>query len=216
MIVEFNIGRDKLRYIAATMVELEDVVASPTHGTIVAHDTMSTRRFACTVPTGEGKDVGIDPSSVLKVSRRVRGEASVSIGPEKITIKSGHTTYKLRAQVPPRYMVEPDTSGVGKVALPAAEMVTMLGDVRAAGVGVVVIMIDDGKAVFRGDGATDCRITAEGAEVSGKGYSRLDLDLLLPCVPALKECQATISLAPKGPTMMMFGDDMVYHQAQRL
>lgn len=215
--MDFKIGRDQLRYIASTLAELGEVVISPTRKALVAHDTMSARRFAYTLPAGgKGEDIGVDPSLVMRVARRVRDEARVSVARGEIGVKTGNVAYKLRPMVAPAYMDEPATNGMGEVTLPAEELKAALDDVNATGVTTVVILIDGKEAVFRGDGPTDCRIAVPNAKVTGKGYSRLDLGLLLPCVPIIKDCAAAITLAPKGPTKILFGADMVYHQAQRL
>ena len=213
--MDFEIDRDRLRYIATMMAELGEVVISPSRKELLAYDGASTRRFTYAIPASKGDDIGIDPVTISKVARRVRGTASMVLDAKQVAIKTGNTTYKLRLMVPPTYMAKPKSTSMGEVVLSAADLGVALKDVAATGIDTVVITIDKDAVVFRGDGPTDCRITVPGAKVSGRGYSRLDLTLLTPCVPALKDCTATITLAPKGPTVIRYGDDMVYHQAQR-
>lgn len=217
--MEFTIGRGHLRHIAAALTELDEVIVSPSRGSIVAYDTAHTRRISYTpegIKSEDGHDRGLDAAAISKVAKRVRGEARVSLTGEYLVAESGNTTYKIRLLMPAAYMEEPKTTCTGKVSLPGSDLSVALKDVQAGGAAAVVIAVDEGTAMFRGEGDTDCWITAPDAETEGRGYSRLDLGLLLPCVPNDPDCVVTVTLSPKGPTTMQFGDDLLYHQGARL
>lgn len=216
--MEFRIGRNDLRRIAAALAELDEAMACPSRNSIVAYDAAHTRRIQYTTKceAGDGSDRGLDAAAISKVVRRVRGEARVSLSEEHLVVESGNATYKMRLLVPAAYMEEPKTAGTGKVSLPGSDLSAVLKDVQAAGAAAVVIAIDEGTAMFQGDGDTGCWIAAPDAETEGRGYSRLDLDLLMPCVPNDPDCTVAITLSPKGPTAMRFGDDLLYHQGARL
>ena len=217
--MEFEADRGELLYVARALAELGEVVASPGRHTITAYDIAHTRRVAYAPPGaggGDGRDVGLDAAALLKVARRVRDGAHITVTPERLVIRSGGTTYKLRTLEPAPYMYEPEAGGSGRVAMPAADLRAALEDVGAAGSTSVIIAIRDGEAVFRGDDDAGCWIGAPAATTDGIGYSRLDLGLLLPWVPNAAGLMVDISLAPKGPTAMRFGDSLTYHQAARL
>ena len=165
------------------------------------------RRIAYT-PAGLDGD-GPDPDIIRKNAKRARGEVRMSVTKTGVVVLSGGTRFKLRPMLPPTYMDEPAAVGTGEVTIPADELCAALEDVRASS---VAIAVDKGDALFRGEGASDCRITVNASASSGMGYSRLDLDLLLPCMRGLDGRAATISLSPKGATAMRFGDDLLYHQ----
>ena len=213
------LGRGELQYLAGVLAELDEVTASPGRITITAYDYTHMRRISYTPLGGyggEGPDVGLDGAALYRIARRVRGEAHVSVTPERLVVKSDGMTFRLRLLEAAGYMDEPAASHIGEVSIPVADLRLALQDVRAAGTSSVVIVIDGGDVIFRGEGASDCRIGVPAAEATGVGYSRLDLDMLMPCIPNLDGRTATILLAPKGPTLMRFGDDLTYHQAPRL
>lgn len=217
--MEFKIGQNELRYVAGALAELGEMIISPSGNSIIAFDYSHTRRIAYTPPDGEvgtGRDVAVDAATISKVAKRVRGEARVSVGREHLVLETDSTDYKLRLMVAASSLGEPKMSGTGEVSMQAADLHATLEDVRAAGVDVVVIAADKGEALFSGEGASDCWITAPDATATGIGYSKLDLGLLLPCIPKMKDCMATITLSPKGPTAIRFGDNILFHQGGHL
>lgn len=214
--MEFTIGRDSLRRIAAALAalaELDGVMACPSRNPIVAYDAAHTRRISY-IPKG-GDDEGgrgLDAAAVSKVAGRVRDEARVPLTGERLVAESGNATCRTRLLVPATYTEEPKTAGTGKVILPGSDLSAALKDVQASGAAAVVIAIDGGAAMLQGDGDADCCIAMPDAE--GRGYSRLALPP--PCVPNDPDCTVAIALSPKGPTAMRFGDDLSYHQGARL
>ena len=213
--MRFCMDRSSLMYLAGTMAELGEVVASPRRNTITAYDMMRTRRLSYR-PPGEadpyGRDVGLDALTLQKIARRVRGEASVTLAPDGLVV-AADCIYKLRLLHSPGYLEEPSASHTGEAAMPAAGLREALEDARAAGATSVVVTADRGAVLLRGEGAADCCISIHGSRSTGTGYSRLDNTLLLPCVPDSGGC--TLSLAPGGPTAMRFGG-VTYHQGARI
>lgn len=217
--MEFKIGHDELRYVAGVMAELGEVVISPTRNSITASDYNKVRRIEYKLPDApaeDGQDISVDIAAVAKVARRIRGEVSISLTQERFVVGTESTNYRLRLMIAPEYFGEPVTEGTGKVIMPATELRAVLGDVEATDAKTVIIAVDDGAAQFNGEGASDCWITADGAEATGIGYSKLDLELLLPCIPKIKDCMAAIDLSPKGATAIKFGDNILFHQGGRL
>ena len=204
------VGRGDLRGIASVLSELCKAVLGPSRKSITACDAGHVRRIAY-IQAGPDGD-GMDPDIIRKVAKRARGEVRISVTKTSMVVLSGGTRFKLRPMLPPPYMDEPAAAGTGEVTIPADEMCAALEDVRASGASSVAIAVDKGDALFRGEGASDCRITVNASASSGMGYSRLDLDLLLPCMRGLDGRAATIPPSPKGATAMRFGDDLLYHQ----
>ena len=213
--MQFGIETGNLRYLAGAMADLGEVVVSPSRNAIVAYDMMRTRRLSYKPPGGadpDGQNVGLDAATLKKISRRVRGEAHVSLTPEWLVIEAD-CIYKLRLLQSPEYMEEPSASPAGEASMPAGDLRAALEDARAAGVLTVVIMADKGAVTVCGDGVAGCRISIPYSVSTGMEYSRLDNNLLLPCVPTAGDC--TISLTTEGPTVMRFGD-VTYHQGARV
>ena len=213
--MQFTMQRDELKYLAGAMAELGEAIASPSRNTILAYDMMHTRRLAYEISGGPGpagRDIGLYPDIIQKIGRRTRTESHITITDETFTIRS-NCTYRLRPMESPAYMDEPRTTPTGTITVPSYDLRLALEDAMAAGADMVVIMLEGDDAVLRGEGTADCRIILRDAVHTGMGYSRLDASLLLPCVPLHHSC--TIHVAPKGPTLIKFGDCMAYHQATR-
>lgn len=216
--MKIKIDSAKLKHLSRIMYDLGEAIASSTHNGIMAYDYGQTRRVSYMpdiIEASTTQDVGINTDILQKVSRRASGTTDVIIHDTHMDVITERATYKLRVFESQGWRDEPKTTSTGMVTIPAADMLTALEDVAAAGLDVVVITIDDDTVLFRGDKAADCRIAVPTAKPEGIGYSRLDMALLMPCIPRM-DCIVTIQLSPKGPTLMRFGDDITYHQAPRL
>lgn len=207
--MEFTAEKGDLRYLATALAQLDAITAVPTRNAIIAGDYTRTRLLVytpeCAGAGGVTENAGLDGGARFAVTKR------------GLAAEFGSAKYRLNLMVPTTYADEPAVTGTGTIRVKAADMHEALGDVRAAGSPAVVIAVTKKGAVLRGDGggSIDCWIPVPGAESDGTGYSRLSLDLLLPCMPKTADLTVDITLAPKGPTAMRFGDNMTYYQAPR-
>lgn len=217
--MDFTAGRAELRYLADALAHLGEASASPAANTIIMWDFTKSQRLEYSPAGGKktkGADVGIDAPAVAKIVRRVRGDARITVAGATLGIEFESTTYKLRLMEYDPGPDRPKVDSSGTVTIQARDLRSALADVGASGATAVVIAAKDGRTEMRGEGSNDCWIDVPGSEAAGNGYSRLGLDMLAPCVPDIPDMEVTISLSPKGPTEMRFGDALTYHQAARL
>lgn len=244
--MEFILEKGDLRYIAAVLAHLDTVIASPSKNSIIARDYTDTRMLVYSLgdePEGEMPgDVGLYAPAISKVAGRATGDTRFTITDRGLVAEFGSTTYRLNlvestseTKVPtvtsgPHREAEsvdsesaskpkvPTVTSTGTIRARAADMHGALKDVDATGAqGVVIAITKDGPELRGdGDGSIDCWIPIPGAESDGTGYSRLSLDLLLPCMPKTADLALEITLSPKGPAIMRFGGNMTYYQAPRL
>lgn len=217
--MDFTASKAELKYLADVLAHMGEASASPSTNTITMWDFTKHQRLEYSPAGGrkveDGADVGIDAASVSKIIRRVRGDARVTVSTEEIVVAFENTTYRLRPLVHEQGPDRPETAGSGTVTMPVRSLNQALADVAASGAAAVVIAAKDGVAELRGEGSNDCWVDVPDSEAAGMGYSRLGLDMLVKCVPDIPGMDATISLSPKGPTKMMFGRHITYHQAGR-
>ena len=219
--MEFIISKSDLRHLAAVLSKLDVVVAVPENNTIVAEDFTHTRRFVYSPPGGRGGaagDVGLDAAMIAAVSRRASGDTRFSITADGLVVGVGAMEYRLNVLRPHKRGEDLEVNGGGTIRMRAADLYESLMDVNAADPPMVVIAITKDGAVLRGEGGSsiECWVPMPGAEHAGAGYSRLSLDMLLECMPKSSDHGVEITLAPKGPTMIRFGDHMTYYQAPNI
>lgn len=222
--MEFVLEKGDLRYIATVLAHLDTVTASPSKNAIIASDYTDTRMLVCSLgdePEGEMPgDVGLYAPAISKVAGRTTGDTRFTITDSGLVAEFGSTTYRLNLVESASQTKVPTVTGTGTgtIRARAADMHGALKDVDATGAQGVMIAITKNGPELRGDGdgSIDCWIPIPGAESTGTGYSRLSLDLLLPCMPKAADLALEITLSPKKPAMMRVGDNMTYYQAPRL
>ena len=209
--MKLTMQSEDLRCLAGILGEMEDVIVSPRNGVIIAHDYSGTRRIQYEMPKEDEDDYGLNSLSFAKVSKRIRDVCQVQFTKNACILQSNNLTYNLRPFVAPKHKKIQKTEHSGEVTIKAKDMITALGDLKATSSTTAVIAIQDDTVRFQGIGAFDSDITVPTKHYTGVGYSRLDLNLLLPCARHMMG-DITISLSPKKPTKMQFGN-YTYHQA---
>lgn len=217
--MDFTIGKPTLKYLTDTIAHLGEAVASPTKKTINAWDFGRIRLLSYSpagAVAGKGRDIGLETDSLAKISKRAADGIRLTITPEALTMKFGNTTYRMRTMEPTNGPGIPATDSSGEITMQCKELRGALADVQATGSTSVVIAITKNDGVelrAEGDGAAGGWIPVTNAQYTGTGYSKLHLEILLKCVPDINGLAARISLSPKNPTKILFGDDITYYQA---
>lgn len=205
----FSIKNNDLRYIAGILSHLDIITATP--DAIFIHDYANTRLLKCAVLCDISCNVGLDGVALKKSLGRVKGDTSFDITDDTLVIRCDKTIYRLRTLMPETYPPEPSIDGTGRIDTKSNELYHAVEDVRASGAHQVIIAITKDGAVLRGEGSSISSWIPIDAVAKGTGYSKLSLDILLPCIPKVS-CDMEIRIQPKAPVVMQFGD-MTYYQA---